>query len=785
MAKVIGLDIGTTGVRVVHYGASKNDGVYIENAFERRFQRAHDGVVDAAELTSALISLNEEGAFNGEDIRTGINGARCSLKELRFPYRNKKQIEQTLGFELEDVLPFALEELAYSWRIAEEQGVVDGFNIRAEGSNESANQETLVRALVAPRNILEERLSLLDEHKIQTRGLYMDALALSELNKLSESDTPSFTADGIRSGILFLDLGAQSTNVSICSGGEALFAQTLRLGGDDVTRAIAKALSLSFADAELFKLDNTFLEVDTRKAQFPNEVQASDAAKRSIDTLVERLRQMVLRCRDMDIAVSSVQMSGGASELTNLEVYLSKALGVSVSKDSHVTRLLNGAAASSALLKSAPRFAQATAYALCALGENTASESYNLRRGRYAFKGEYDFVKERIPPILAWLCVAFVLFTGAGFFKVSQLKQQHADLNERVLERCAQILGERVETTGACKSLMAEQIDGSKGFRFPKYSAVDVYLGVIRAFPDFSEDESLDSSDDTKSGAKKEKAVDETTKSLDAEKNSKGIYRKVNELVIQKDTLRLKGRVRSVDGVEVIEQALKEAPCLVDVEKDGRTRSVKEEWEFVFTAKIDCVANPGVIEEDIAQDTMEQKKSKKNKNVKPSKKAKSALATRRAKPAPTPKDLDVNNEGELQNKAQEEEKTRPATTVGGVTGQAPGFQEAASERTKTLAADRLKNKMLPKLRPSIVRPGARKIPILEADPELGKVPPMPDAAIGSDAGEIGVPNIEGAESAGEDEEAEEGASPNSEIVEANDAEVEANETDAEDLPVVP
>src|SRR5512132_4012810 len=106
----IGLDVGSTAVRAVELVGSPLTVV-------RASQVAlPPGAVDSGEVrdpgavSDALKKLWSEGGFKGRQVWLGVGNQRLVVREISLPYLPEKELRSSLGFQVQEFIPMAVED---------------------------------------------------------------------------------------------------------------------------------------------------------------------------------------------------------------------------------------------------------------------------------------------------------------------------------------------------------------------------------------------------------------------------------------------------------------------------------------------------------------------------------------------------------------------------------------------------------------------------------------------------------------------------------------------------
>jgi type II secretory pathway component PulL len=154
-------------------------------------------------LTAALDTLVEEMPVEGSVCIVSLPADHVSFRNLRVPFKQAKKIQQILPFELEPMLPFALEDV-----------VIDFHPIKRDGQGEQS--DIIAAACNVPG--LKTILDLLGTHDISpeivTVSGYPSALCLARLGDLPEN-------------ALFVDVRSGSSTIFIMVSGQLSMVRAL------------------------------------------------------------------------------------------------------------------------------------------------------------------------------------------------------------------------------------------------------------------------------------------------------------------------------------------------------------------------------------------------------------------------------------------------------------------------------------------------------------------------------------------------------------------------------
>ena len=515
----------------------------------------------------ALADLKRRGLLDGDVFVTGLPGDSAAIKMLSFPFNDHAKIAESLPYALESEIAFDLDDIVHPY-VFMDRGKEDG----------AKRKDTEVMCAYARKDAVQEVLDVLATVGIDPRHVELDALALDDLwdglfaSHEVEPQGPSElktaggtvieTSDGAPApAVAIVDIGHRRTSVCILRQGKVVSAHTLLHGGADATRALAKEIGLSLDEAERGKRKEAFLEVTGAVAQFPEQQQISDVLKRAMAPLVRRLRQLVqATISSSRVRVVKVILTGGGSKVMNLDRFLADELNIKVIRGLELATLAQKgqAAAGAAGGDGGVESALAFAYAMSGLGGARSPDRIDFRVGPYAWRGDYDFLRERLPALGAWAAALLMVVAVGSIAQVVLLTRESDALLAHQLALCEQITGDKTDSTSRCTALIRERINGTAGFQVPEVSAVDVFMEISRRLPYETE-----------------------------------IKRKITELDITSERVRLKGTTTTYEAIDTMVARLQGGRCFQLVEK-GKARNINADTvELNVTINLDCAQAPG------------------------------------------------------------------------------------------------------------------------------------------------------------------------------------------------
>jgi len=167
--KIVGLKIekGLVAASIVQKGYRQNE---LTGSFSQPF---------ATDVELVEILKDKAREWAGAKIVSSIPGQLFSQRLVSFPFADRKRVEKALPFEIEDGLPFPLEDIVI------DHLVLDGGQ---SGKGAGASKEAAVLALMLPKTVLKQHLDLLASAGIDPQFIVPSYLGLYSVSEMMKSE---------------------------------------------------------------------------------------------------------------------------------------------------------------------------------------------------------------------------------------------------------------------------------------------------------------------------------------------------------------------------------------------------------------------------------------------------------------------------------------------------------------------------------------------------------------------------------------------------------------------
>ena len=255
--------------------------------------------------TQALIkSIFQEGRLNPDIVISSVAGNNVSVHYLNIPFSDEAKISRVVPNEVENLIPFPLEDM-----------IIDQV-ILSKGNGAKPNGGSTVCVALIKKHTLQDHINTLKGASVDTKVIELESLALYHafMQWYKIEDT-----------VALLDIGAARTNLCIVSKGKPALVRTFNRGGNNVTSSIKEFLGISLEEAEGRKLSSEMI-----LSEEEGDV-ISTAIKKGLSPLVAELLQSLHAYEiNNNDNISKLYISGGGARLNNLDRFLNAELNMDI-----------------------------------------------------------------------------------------------------------------------------------------------------------------------------------------------------------------------------------------------------------------------------------------------------------------------------------------------------------------------------------------------------------------------------------------------------------------------
>ncbi len=302
--RILGIEFGSWSVKAVE--------------MESRFRRLD--ILDFHEVRLPLKVLEPTQAYQDatkqilarlpshpEKIVTSLPTTLTALRFLPVPVKQRKKVERMYRFELEDNIPFKLED-----------SIVE-HHVMKSGTG------SLVFAAVAPKKHIATHLEWLKGVGLDPDWLTFDGMGVCNLFLSMRSSGKQEKLP--QSPTLLIDFGHQKTNLALFDEDRLEYFRTIGWGGFSVLQSLSLNLDVSLEEAQNYLINDLKIDALAEQGDSQETLDIASAAKQAFANFVAEVNHTLLAYRSIyKKQIASALITGGLSNIWGLDNYIENAL---------------------------------------------------------------------------------------------------------------------------------------------------------------------------------------------------------------------------------------------------------------------------------------------------------------------------------------------------------------------------------------------------------------------------------------------------------------------------
>jgi len=301
---VIGLDIGSSSIKLVELKARKNGEYVLQRAgIEPLSQEAIvDGsIMDSSLVVDAITKLTSETGARGQNYATSVSGHSVIIKKIQIPPMSQEELAESIQWEAEQYIPFDINDVRLDYLVL------------SDGEFGADTMEVLLVAV--KRDKVNDYVSVITQSGKTAAIVDLDAFAVQNAYELNYEIQSSKV-------VALVNMGATVTTINILARGQTVFWRDLSIGGNDFTEALQREYSLSFEQAESVKHGEQVEGCSPAEAR-----PVLDAVSADVAAEIQKTFDFFAATAAED-NVSQLVLSGGCALTPNLQQVLEEQFGV-------------------------------------------------------------------------------------------------------------------------------------------------------------------------------------------------------------------------------------------------------------------------------------------------------------------------------------------------------------------------------------------------------------------------------------------------------------------------
>lgn len=303
---LLGLDIGSSAIKMVELkDLGKGKGYKLESfGLEPLPAEAIVGgtIMDTGAVIAAIQKLVQEGGVKNLNAASSVDGNSVITKRITMTAMSEAELAEAIQWEAGQYIPFDLEEVKIDHQVLDSDPTTGSLS---------------VLLVAAKRDLIAEYSSILAQAGLNPSAIDIDSFCVQNAYEVN------YPVHGNEITAL-VNVGASTTNICVLKGTTPLFWRDIQAGGNNYTDTLQREMSLTFEQAE------------TLKKGEPVEGVRGDQAVPILNAVTEEFGTELKKTLDFfrvttgESAIHKMMLSGGGTQVPNLDRYLSQFFGIPV-----------------------------------------------------------------------------------------------------------------------------------------------------------------------------------------------------------------------------------------------------------------------------------------------------------------------------------------------------------------------------------------------------------------------------------------------------------------------
>lgn len=308
--RIFSLSLGSQQVSGATFTKTAGGGLRLERV-ERRDLIGDPGEegTRSAQTTQAIKEIAAALKVKGTPASYVISSFPVLVKFASLPALDGSQVDQIVEFEAQQQVPYPINEVVWGYQLMGQPGDV----------------EVEVALAAVKSDELTEIDNLVTGAGLKSKGAEFSPAALYNALRFNYSDVDETT--------LLVDIGARTTDMIFMEGGK-VFIRTVKIGGADISRAIAKEFGADFNSADHRKVMDGFVALGGPYADHddPEIAAISKVVRNSLTRLHSEVMRTInfYRSQQGGSAPSFLLLSGATASLPFIREFFAEKLNLPV-----------------------------------------------------------------------------------------------------------------------------------------------------------------------------------------------------------------------------------------------------------------------------------------------------------------------------------------------------------------------------------------------------------------------------------------------------------------------
>lgn len=303
----LGVDIGTLSIKIVEF-SNENGRPKLENyAILTDYDLALRNLVqdDAkktpkvfdGEASSMLRRLVKAGEIKAREINMSVPIFSSFLTVMELPQMSESEVISAVQFEAKKYVPVPLDSVIIDWSLI----------------GTSADGKILILLVAIPKDLVNEYTNIAREADLKLLTIELETISAARA-LIGNDPVPA----------VLMDIGSRDTTISVVDNGFLRISHSIEASGEDLTRALANSLNISWRRAEELKKENGLKIMD-------NNSQITSVLTPLLNIIIDATQNIIdIYFSKTKKKIEKLIIYGGVSKMPGFAEYLNSRLKMDV-----------------------------------------------------------------------------------------------------------------------------------------------------------------------------------------------------------------------------------------------------------------------------------------------------------------------------------------------------------------------------------------------------------------------------------------------------------------------
>jgi len=405
-SRIFALNLGMQTVSLAEFHPSATGGLTLKNLAS--IELIVDPAADAtrsAQIEAAVSELRSTLSLPAKSsAAVTLPSQSVFSRFVKLPGATADDVEQIIGFEAQQNVPFPIDEVVWDHQIM--------------GEARDGSWDVALVAIKADQ--LSETVAAVAKGGLRLTTIDASPVSIYNAFRFNYADLPGCS--------LLIDIGSRTTNLIFIEG-QRLFSRTIPVGGNSISAAVAKEFKQDITLAERLKIEKGFVGLGGayEEPADPTVAKIAKVVRNTMTRLHAEIARSISFYRQSQGGSAPVRafLSGGSVSMQYMVEFFSEKLQIPIE---HFNALRNVTVSSQALADSVAGKAHILGELVGAALRQAGSSPVEINLRPVELVREQDIAKRK--PFLALAAVCFLAAVGiwyAYFTKATEIAQQKLD----------------------------------------------------------------------------------------------------------------------------------------------------------------------------------------------------------------------------------------------------------------------------------------------------------------------------------------------------------------------